>query len=67
MKSQKKEVLLFREQLQEKLDAFLKAQKYRFPADEVLKIDFHCHDLNSDVFDELMGRILKVPETWVPT
>jgi glycosyltransferase involved in cell wall biosynthesis len=30
-----------------------------------LKIDLHCHDFNSDVPDELWGRILRLPETWL--
>jgi len=32
-----------------------------------LKIDLHCHDHNSNVPDEALGRILGVPETWLPT
>jgi glycosyltransferase involved in cell wall biosynthesis len=32
-----------------------------------LKIDLHCHDHNSNVPDETLGRILGVPETWLPT
>jgi glycosyltransferase involved in cell wall biosynthesis len=35
--------------------------------DECLKIDLHCHDHNSNVPDEALGRILGVPETWLPT
>ncbi len=38
-----------------------------YPSDELLKIDLHCHDYNSDVPDELLGRILNVPETWIET
>jgi len=34
---------------------------------DVFKIDLHCHDYNSDKPDELLGRILNVPETWLPT
>jgi glycosyltransferase involved in cell wall biosynthesis len=30
-------------------------------------MDLHCHDHNSNVPDELLGRILNVPETWLPT
>ena len=67
MDSLKKDVISFREQLREELNGFLQAQKNRFPREEVLQMDLHCHDFNSDVPDELMGRILKVPETWVPT
>ena len=32
-----------------------------------LCIDLHCHDCNSDVPDELWGRILRVPETYLST
>lgn len=32
-----------------------------------LKIDMHVHDCNSDVPDELWGRILGIPETWLKT
>ncbi len=32
---------------------------------ETIKIDLHCHDYNSDKPDELLGRILDVPETWL--
>lgn len=37
------------------------------PEGERLKIDLHCHDENSDITDELLGRILRVPETWIKT
>jgi len=51
--------------LHEEFEQFAEQQKNKFPADEVLKIDLHCHDHNSDVPDELIGRILNVPETWL--
>ena len=35
--------------------------------DNLLKIDLHCHDYNSDKPDEILGRILNIPETWLPT
>jgi glycosyltransferase involved in cell wall biosynthesis len=34
---------------------------------EIIKIDLHCHDYNSDKPDEILGRILNVPETWLPS
>jgi|GEM_PF-131026 len=34
---------------------------------DAMRIDLHCHDRNSDVPDETLGRILRVPETWLPT
>ncbi|MDR1698987.1 MAG: glycosyltransferase [Prevotellaceae bacterium] len=55
----------FQKMLREEFEQFAGQQKNRFPADEVLKIDLHCHDHNSDVPDELIGRILNVPETWL--
>ncbi|MDR0506870.1 MAG: glycosyltransferase [Dysgonamonadaceae bacterium] len=55
----------FQEELKTELDRFLTAQESRFDSDNTLKIDLHCHDYNSDVPDELIGRILRVPETWV--
>ena len=35
------------------------------PAGEALRIDLHCHDKHSDIPDELWGRILRLPESWV--
>jgi glycosyltransferase involved in cell wall biosynthesis/predicted metal-dependent phosphoesterase TrpH len=57
----------FQQTLKEELNTFLFAQQNCFPADEILKIDLHCHDCNSDVPDEIIGRILGVPETWLPS
>ena len=56
---------LFQQMLREELNQFLLTQKQKFPAEETLKIDLHCHDHNSNITDELMGRILNVPETWL--
>ncbi len=57
----------FRDELRLALGTFLARQRRRLPADEVLRIDLHCHDHRSDVPDELLGRILRCPETWTPT
>ena len=57
--------LHFQEGLKNELDKFLTEQEWKFPIADVLKIDLHCHDYNSDVPDELIGRILRVPETWL--
>jgi len=57
----------FQEELMHELSTFQSEQKNRFPENETLKIDLHCHDHNSDVPDELLGRILNVPETWLKT
>jgi len=56
----------FQQTLKEELNSFLLSQQNRFPISETIKIDLHCHDRNSDVPDELIGRILNVPETWLP-
>ncbi|MCL2726906.1 MAG: hypothetical protein FWD56_00815 [Bacteroidales bacterium] len=49
------------------LDHYLVEQFEKYPRENLLKIDLHCHDCNSDEPDELLGRILNVPETWIPT
>ncbi|MDR1154630.1 MAG: glycosyltransferase [Bacteroidales bacterium] len=49
------------------LDRFLSEQFEKFPREDLLKVDLHCHDCNSDEPDELIGRILNMPETWMPT
>ena len=55
----------FQKDLRNNLDQFLSAQKNKFPKEDILKIDLHCHDYNSNVPDELIGRMLRVPETWL--
>ena len=67
MSTKKTKTTSFQAELNNELQQFLKIQKDKFPSDEILKIDLHCHDYNSDVPDELIGRILNVPETWLPT
>lgn len=57
----------FHKELLEELNKFNEEQANKYPKDEFLTIDLHCHNYNSDVPDELLGRILKVPETWLPT
>jgi glycosyltransferase involved in cell wall biosynthesis len=57
----------FNEQITSMLNIFVNEQKKRFPDNEVLTIDLHCHDQNSNIPDEQMGRILGIPETWLPT
>ena len=59
--------LSFANELNKEFSAFISRQDKKFPKDEVLIIDMHCHDYNSDVPYELMGRILNVPETWLET
>ncbi|AFP30548.1 glycosyltransferase [Marinobacter sp. BSs20148] len=57
----------FRNGLRAEFDHFLSQQAGRFDPENCLQIDFHCHDHNSDVPDELWGRILRLPETWIKT
>ncbi|MBN2040125.1 MAG: glycosyltransferase [Spirochaetes bacterium] len=46
------------------LNEFTKEQQNRFPSDEILTIDLHCHDYNSNEPDEIIGRLLTLPESW---
>ncbi|MEY8248612.1 MAG: glycosyltransferase [Bermanella sp.] len=57
----------FRRGLYRELQQYLLREANRYPEHECLKIDLHCHDHNSDVPDELWGRILGLPETWLQT
>ncbi|MGJ8679019.1 glycosyltransferase [Paraglaciecola sp.] len=57
----------FRQSLGSEFGQYLDQQSQRFDRRNCLKIDFHCHDHNSDVPDELWGRILRLPETWLKT
>ena len=52
----------FRNRLHMEFQHYVRSQAERFDEDECLKIDFHCHDRNSDVPDELWGRLLGLPE-----
>ncbi len=55
----------FYTELVNELNAFLSEQEKRYPKKDLLTIDLHCHDHNSNTPDEVLGRILKVPETWL--
>jgi glycosyltransferase involved in cell wall biosynthesis len=57
----------FQKELKGQIEAFSENSRFKHPSDELLKIDMHCHDHNSDVPDEILGRILNVPETWLKT
>lgn len=57
----------FRETVRNEFQAFLAQSATQFQDQDSLRIDLHCHDKNSDVPDELWGRILRLPETWIPT
>ena len=55
----------FRKQLENELNAYVSSEFEKYPSKDLLKMDLHCHDYNSDKPDELIGRILNVPETWL--
>jgi hypothetical protein len=55
----------FTENVRFAMERFLDSQKPEEQSVDFLRIDLHCHDFNSDVPDELLGRILRCPETWV--
>ncbi|MBK7028908.1 MAG: hypothetical protein IPH45_06755 [Bacteroidales bacterium] len=57
----------FNQTLASELTLFLESEQFIFPKHEEVHIDLHCHDYNSNIPDELLGRILNVPETWLPT
>jgi len=57
----------FRDELNVEFKRYLIGESARFDRSECLRIDLHCHDHNSDVPDELWGRILRLPETWLKT
>ncbi|MBR9884182.1 MAG: glycosyltransferase [Oceanospirillales bacterium] len=57
----------FYQDIRDQYEAFLKDCATNFNPDETLRIDLHCHDYNSDVPDELWGRLLRLPETWLKT
>lgn len=57
----------FQTKLKCELDNRLNAAKQPLGQSNALKADLHCHDLNSNVPDEALGRILGAPETWLPT
>ena len=57
----------FHQLLKKDLEEFLQHEYEKYPCDDLIKIDLHCHDYNSDVPDELIGRILNIPETWLKT
>jgi len=67
MNQPEKQINTFQKELLTELDIFLTTQRAVYPLDETLKIDLHCHDFNSDIPDELLGRILNLPETWTTT
>ncbi len=57
----------FRKSIKDDYNRFIMEQSSQYPLHDCLKVDLHCHDYNSNVPDELWGRILKLPETWLKT
>jgi len=57
----------FLERINREISVFNFEQTLRFPKEETLTIDLHCHDKNSSEPDEIMGRMLNIPETWLPS
>lgn len=57
----------FRLSLKKEFEQFLASQKSKYAPENCLTVDLHCHDHNSDIPDELWGRILRLPETWLKT
>ncbi len=57
----------FRRSLANEFNEYLEQESRRYAPADRLRIDLHCHDHNSDKPDELWGRILGLPETWLKT
>ncbi len=57
----------FRGALLQEFKAYLAQARSLYPVEDCLRVDLHCHDWNSDKPDELWGRILALPETWLKT
>jgi len=55
----------FRQGLKEDFKSGLHKYQKELDPNRTLRIDLHCHDKNSDVPDELWGRLLGLPETWI--
>lgn len=62
-----REMGAFQQSLQQEFGHFLEQSEAKLDLSNCLRMDMHCHDLNSDVPDELWGRILGLPETWLKT
>jgi glycosyltransferase involved in cell wall biosynthesis len=57
----------YQARLKSELNKRLEAAKRPLEQNQTLRADLHCHDHNSNVPDEALGRILGAPETWLPT
>ena len=59
--------LSFFQRLHQDYNQFLETAQQGIDLENCLRIDLHCHDKNSDKPDELYGRLLRLPETWLKT
>lgn len=57
----------FKKQIAQQFQAYLDQAQAAFAPAQTLRLDPHCHDHNSSEPDELWGRILRLPETWLPS
>ncbi|MGB0238185.1 MAG: glycosyltransferase [Cycloclasticus sp.] len=57
----------FRKELRDEFRHYQDQQASLVDRANCLQVDLHCHDHNSDVPDELWGRLLRLPETWLKT
>ncbi|MEE4146867.1 MAG: glycosyltransferase [Halieaceae bacterium] len=57
----------FRSSLANEFRQYIELESTRYASKDTLRVDLHCHDHNSDQPDELWGRILGLPETWLKT
>ena len=57
----------YRKSLRNAFAERIETEAASLPKGRLLKMDLHCHDRNSDKPDELWGRILRLPETWMET
>lgn len=57
--------LKYKEELRSVLKELNNEWFKKVPIQDIIRMDLHCHDYNSDKPDELLGRILNVPETWL--
>ncbi|TCK09288.1 glycosyltransferase [Marinobacterium mangrovicola] len=57
----------FYQDIRSQYEQFLSDAAAQLNPSDTLRIDLHCHDHNSDVPDEIWGRLLRLPETWLST
>ncbi len=55
----------FQKELQHGLDVLTRKSFAHAAPSDIINLDMHCHDYNSDKPDEILGRILNVSETWL--